>query len=243
VSISAVNRLGRRIRTNGLTPDDQAILELVLLDAFAALSEVTAVIKAEVPMVAITPRLKTIGTIVDKLRRERRMALSRMRDVAGIRIVEDMNRVEQDVLVRQIVGAVGRCEVIDRRMRPSAGYRAVHVEVNCGGAFVEVQVRTALQDQWAQIVERLGDSWGRQIRYGGGPPDSAFELVPDFTRADLWELVVDAANWIDAIERLDAALALRDSEEDEEHRLEVNNSRRELETTLERMGRVVAYGV
>jgi hypothetical protein len=32
---------------------------------------------------------------------------------------------------------------------------------------VEVQIRTDLQDSSAQIVERLGDRWGRGLRYGG----------------------------------------------------------------------------
>ncbi len=34
---------------------------------------------------------------------------------------------------------------------------------------VEIQVRTDLQDTWAQIFERLGDRWGRGIRYGQDP--------------------------------------------------------------------------
>jgi ppGpp synthetase/RelA/SpoT-type nucleotidyltranferase len=35
--------------------------------------------------------------------------------------------------------------VIDRREKPSHGYRAVHVIVECGGRMVEIQVRTELQ--------------------------------------------------------------------------------------------------
>ena len=34
------------------------------------------------------------------------MALSRMRDIAGTRVVEEMNRKQQDVLVTEIVDAV-----------------------------------------------------------------------------------------------------------------------------------------
>ena len=34
---------------------------------------------------------------------------------------------------------------------------------------MEIQVRTRLQDAWAQISEKLGDIWGRGLRYGEGP--------------------------------------------------------------------------
>jgi hypothetical protein len=34
---------------------------------------------------------------------------------------------------------------------------------------VEIQIRTLLQDLWAQVLERLGDHLGRDIRYGSWP--------------------------------------------------------------------------
>ena len=37
------------------------------------------------------------------------------------------------------------------------------------GMPLEAQIRTELQDAWAQIVERLADRWGRGIRYGEDP--------------------------------------------------------------------------
>ena len=43
---------------------------------------------------------------------------------------------------------------IDRRKNPTYGYRAVHVIVYWDGIPVEIQIRTELQDTWAQIVER-----------------------------------------------------------------------------------------
>jgi len=48
----------------------------------------------------------------------------------------------------------------------------VHLVVKLDGIPVEVQVRTVLQHAWAQSMERLGDAWGRAIRYGGEPDDS-----------------------------------------------------------------------
>lgn len=49
------------------------------------------------------------------------------------------------------------------------GYRAVHLVVSIEAIPVEIQIRTELQNSWAQIVERLADRWGRGIRYGEDP--------------------------------------------------------------------------
>ena len=57
----------------------------------------------------------------------------------------------------------------DRRIRPSNGYRAVHVVVCVDGFFVEIQIRTLLQHEWASAMERLADDVGPEIKYGGGP--------------------------------------------------------------------------
>ena len=242
ISRSRLNRLGQRIRRQGLTAKDGELLELLLSDAFDGLTAVSDVLRAEMPDVSFTPRLKTIGTIVDKLERERTMAFSRMRDIAGIRIVEEMNRVEQDVMVQQIAETLGRAKILDRRRRPSFGYRAVHLEVDCRGCYVEVQVRTGLQDKWAQIVERLADSWGRQVRYGGDPPDPEHEIIPDFTRRELWSMVQDVAEHIDAIESADASIASAGATVDETMRIGVATDRRQMASLLERMQLVVTSG-
>jgi hypothetical protein len=60
---------------------------------------------------------------------------------------------------------------MDRRMNSSHGYRAVHVIVMTQGVSVEIQVRTALQDLWAELSERLSDVVDSSIKYGGGDPE------------------------------------------------------------------------
>jgi hypothetical protein len=45
----------------------------------------------------------------------------------------------------------------------------VHLVPRVGQIQVEIQIRTELQDSWAQIFERLADRWGRGIRYGLDP--------------------------------------------------------------------------
>src|SRR4051812_30890338 len=68
ITISAVNRLGRRLRERGVSPADQDLLELLLVDSFQGLTAVSEALRADLPDVSFTPRLKTVGTIVDKLR-------------------------------------------------------------------------------------------------------------------------------------------------------------------------------
>jgi len=237
ITIAATNSLGRRIRHRGLDEADRALLELVLADSFDALTEVSDVIRRELPDVTFTPRLKTVGTLVDKLMREEGMALSRMRDIAGVRVVDEMNRLEQDVLVGRLVEALGiERPRVDRRRDPRYGYRAVHVEAAVDGCFVEIQVRTRLQDLWAQIVERLADNWGRQIRYGGSPPDAEREIAPDLTRADVWTIVQDLSTAIDTVESSEAEVVAKG--EEEEAILVAATNRRELAETLRRLERV-----
>jgi uncharacterized protein YgfB (UPF0149 family) len=238
ISISATNRLGRSIRTDGLTQANRERLELVLEDAFASLMEVSVALQSGIPTVAFTPRLKTVGTIAEKLQRERSMALSRMRDIAGIRIVEDMNRVEQDVLVREIREVLQGGHLVDRRVDPSFGYRAVHLEVPCERGFVEIQVRTLPQDQWAQIVERLGDIWGRQVRYGGLPDDPDRDLGGGVSRRELYEIVVGLSELVDEQEARLSQLLWDKIPDEDERRLESETSLREIKGVLGRVASI-----
>lgn len=102
------------------------------------------------------------------------MELSRMQDIAGTRFVvddlSDQNRARDEICAFYAgIGCVTR--VTDRRADPRFGYRAVHVIVTMDSVPVEIQIRTELQDSWAQIIERLADRRGRGIRYGEEPED------------------------------------------------------------------------
>jgi len=125
-----------------------------------------------------TTRVKTTGTLIDKLRRTN-LSLSSIQDFAGARIVIDGTRYDQDQAVTRIMDAFQDCprapQTIDRRERPSHGYRAVHVIVYAETVPVEIQVRTKLQDSWAQISEKLGDIWGRG-------PRSAWDRISPISR-------------------------------------------------------------
>jgi len=117
-----------------------------------------------------TPRLKTKHTLIDKLVREQ-SNLFTMDDIAGLRLEPVTDRVIQDQVCRLIVSRFPPPDsrVKDRRERPNAGYRAVHVIVKQGIYRVEVQIRTHLQHQWAEANEKLADIAGRSLRYGIAP--------------------------------------------------------------------------
>lgn len=126
-----------------------------------------------IPPVHITHRPKTTQTIIEKLRRHGDMSLPRMQDLAGIRIVGQFGFVDHDRIAAEITQrfpADPRSpKIIDRRVNPSYGYRAVHVIVALDGVSIEIQVRTLMQHVWADLMERLADRLGRQIRYGQPP--------------------------------------------------------------------------
>lgn len=147
----------------------------------------------------ITHRPKTTQTIIEKLCREHAMQLARVQDLAGIRIVGALRFDEQD----RIAGEIARrfpadpreARIVDRRANPSHGYRAVHVIVSLDGVTIEVQVRTMMQHVWADLMERLADRLGRQIRYGE-PPVPPPGMRPEQAQALIQLMMTTSEGWV-----------------------------------------------
>jgi ppGpp synthetase/RelA/SpoT-type nucleotidyltranferase len=202
ISRSELDRLGARIaETDIIATDDLATLGQILIAYREALGTVAANLLSL--GFTVTYRLKTIDTLVDKLRREHSLKLKSVQDIAGARVVVSDRRT-QNQTVAAITNAFQAkpARVRDRRAVPSSGYRAVHVVVFVGNLPIEVQVRTKLQDLWAQTYERLGDRWGRAIRYDGHPdePDEALAANASVTRAELVDELKRASDQISVIE-------------------------------------------
>ena len=112
-----------------------------------------------------TGRSKTKQSITEKLRRQS-TRLTRIQDIAGCRVV--VYGIEhQDLIVNRLKELFESVIVKDRRQRPSHGYRAVHVIVNCHGKLVEIQVRTLLQDSWGALSEKISDVLTQQLNMEG----------------------------------------------------------------------------
>ena len=206
LSNSEINRLGDRLRQPGaISPDDLEMLQVLRREYQTAMHDAQDILMARLGDAGTTTsRLKTVQTLVGKLRREAGMDLARVQDIAGLRIVRGMTLAEQSDLSARIANLVEGARVIDRRERPSYGYRAVHVVARVDGRLVEIQIRTALQDRWAQIVERMADPWGRQIRYGE-PPNEPNDRIGKTSRAFVVELVRRLSPIIEAAEQARSA--------------------------------------
>ena len=135
-------------------------------------------VRAELGLEASGRPAKSTPAIVDKLCRSS-MRLTQMQDIAGCRVVVPDIPAQDWVIAR--LDQMFDATVIDRRVKPSNGYRAVHVVVREVGLPVEVQVRTDLQHVWAESSEKLADAFGSQLKYGGAPKEIR-ELLDDFSK-------------------------------------------------------------
>jgi putative GTP pyrophosphokinase len=138
---------------------------------------------------------KSTPSIIEKLQRES-IRLSQIQDIAGCRVVV-ANVIVQDLVVQALSGLFPDARVVDRRLNPSHGYRAVHVVVGADGRDIEVQVRTSLQHLWAEYSEKLSDLRDPALKYGGGDEEIQSMLqetsflvseIEDFERQPTWAL-------------------------------------------------------
>lgn len=119
----------------------------------------------------VTSRPKTIDTLRQKLQRDPSTPLPSVQDIAGVRFEAEMSLDEQDAVVNAICGVFNHDPAVavrDMRSNHHSGYRAVHIWLRLP-ARVEVQVRTHLQGEWANMYESAADALGRDIRYGHMP--------------------------------------------------------------------------
>lgn len=119
---------------------------------------------------ALSARVKTKATLVDKLRRMKTFPLGNILDVSGVRFDCDMTLSEQTELAKLfekdlLAAGVAKVSRVDMREEPHSGYRAVHLHLESDGGKAELQVRTAMQAQWANLYEVAADIYGRSIRY------------------------------------------------------------------------------
>ena len=167
-SKTQIDRLGDRLKEGSHTEDDLRLLDDYRRSFGEAYETVVQTIReqGEFP----TGRLaKSTLSIVEKLRRES-VRLSQMQDIAGCRIVI-ADVVQQDHVVASLRTLFPGASVMDRRDKPSYGYRAVHIIAEISGKPIEIQVRSSLQHLWAELSEKSSDVLDPTIKYGGGPDE------------------------------------------------------------------------
>jgi ppGpp synthetase/RelA/SpoT-type nucleotidyltranferase len=164
-SKTQIDRLGDRLRGGSHTESDLRLLDDYRRSFGEAYEAVLRTIRQHGKLP--TGRLsKSTFSIVEKLRRES-IRLSQMQDIAGCRVVV-ASVVEQEQFIASLRTVFPGASVIDRRDKPSYGYRAVHIIAEISGKPVEIQVRTALQHLWAEVSEKFSDVLDPAIKYGGG---------------------------------------------------------------------------
>ncbi|QQS22340.1 RelA/SpoT domain-containing protein [Candidatus Saccharibacteria bacterium] len=131
----------------------------------------------------VAQRLKRLPTIIDKLQRQPNMDLTRMQDIGGVRaIVNNLNELAE---LRHDYEEKGRFshelfDVDDYIGSPKQdGYRGVHLIYKYNnslarnskgnpsqykGLFIEVQLRTLLQHEWATAVEAVSVMLGQHLK-------------------------------------------------------------------------------
>lgn len=206
ISKSELERLGHRLVAGSEPDPSDLVLLRQVLDEYGRVLESASIKVRENIGAEPTPRVKSLGTVLEKLERNGGAGLRTMQDLAGMRIVKDFDRRQQDELCAALTDLFPNEDrpprIVDRREDPVHGYRAVHVIVFPEGLPVEIQVRTKLQDEWANLFEKLADAIGRGIRYGH-PPDPLPEekRMIDEIHRDMVDMAMELSDEMDDYER------------------------------------------
>lgn len=166
MTTTQIDRLGNRLKNESISDDDLRFLDLYRRSFSGAYEFVIGIIRTELTLEPTGRPAKSTTSISDKLHRES-IRLSQIQDIAGCRlIVPDI--AAQESVAQSLKNLFEEASIIDRRERPSHGYRAVHVLVTYMKKTIEIQVRTSLQHLWAELSEKFSDIVSPAIKYGGG---------------------------------------------------------------------------
>jgi len=123
------------------------------------------------PEARVSQRLKKHETILDKLIRLPTMELTRMEDIGGCRVLLP-DQADVIDLARRLKKNWTIVRHRDYVAEPKPdGYRAHHLVAEKLGRRIEVQLRTPLQDLWANTVEEHGRRLAFALKSGKGPDD------------------------------------------------------------------------
>lgn len=167
LSKTQIDRLGERLRRQDFDEHELRLLDEYRRTFGPAYDYVVKTVQRIIGVPVSGRPAKSTSSIIEKLNRES-IRLSQMQDIAGCRgIVADL--LQQDRIVSAITRELQGVSVLDRREKPSHGYRAMHLIVRALDKPIEVQVRTSLQHLWAEMSEKCADIIDPSIKYGGGP--------------------------------------------------------------------------
>lgn len=168
LSNGEIRRLGKAMKLGPLVNSEQEALRELRKFWNYQISELELSIRSFLSGIEheFSFRTKNMNTILQKLDRTT-IHLDDMRDVVGFRVIIDGDLNFQELIVNLLEShlAGNKPRRIDRLRKPMFGYRSIHLEVQFHGGPVEIQIRTALQHQWAMLSERAVGILGPQIKY------------------------------------------------------------------------------
>ncbi|HEX3362717.1 MAG TPA: RelA/SpoT domain-containing protein [Solirubrobacterales bacterium] len=165
---------------------------------------------AEVGDPVVAQRLKRLPTIAEKMVREPKMKLARMGDIGGVRAVVPSQSAAYHVARRLRKNwTITRFSDYVANPKPD-GYRALHLINRHRGRLIEIQLRTRLQDNWANIVEVFSRTVAPGLKYGDGPSrprQMLIDLAFAYAEIDAGEPSFDSADakiheiqaWVDSL--------------------------------------------
>lgn len=177
LSNSQITQLGERLRGGEFSDADLAMLD-EFRQTYSEIDElayqlIQSTLSATTGWTCTKRKRKTQQSIVDKLRRQPRLRLPQMQDIAGCRIVIEGGSHDANTLGNLLRGAFESQQwSIDYKERDAHGYRATHIVAKKGQKFYEIQLRTYAQDVWANLVESLSDE-KNTLKYGGSDQEQA----------------------------------------------------------------------
>ncbi len=161
-----IDRLGDRLKKGNISDDDLRLLDSYRRSFSEAYEFVVGSVREKLALEPTGRPAKSTTSIADKLRRES-IRLTQIQDIAGCRLIAS-DIANQESVVQSLESLFEDVTIVDRRQKPSHGYRAVHVIVNRQGKMIEIQVRTSLQHLWAELSEKFSDVVDLAIKYGEG---------------------------------------------------------------------------
>jgi putative GTP pyrophosphokinase len=215
LSKTQIDRLGDRLRKGDITEADLRLLDDYRRSFGEAYELVVGAIRSELGLEPTGRPAKSTTSISEKLNRES-IRLSQIQDIAGCRLVVP-DILEQSRVIGLLAGLFTNTATVDRREKPSHGYRAVHVIVRIEEKLVEVQVRSSLQHVWAELSEKLSDLVDPRIKYGGG--DEWFVRFLQNTSNMILGLESGELQWIDRKKRVSLLLAKHGSDPERREKL------------------------
>lgn len=182
-----INEAGKKIALGGLT-EQEKLQYLEIIDNWRAahafpMNTFAINLKHQVEEIngaIVVQRLKRLETIIGKIKRYPDMALYRMQDLGGCRVIlptiEDVYTTKKKLQNSRIRHELHNEKDYIATPKQETGYRGIHLiyryksdkrdEYN--GLQVEIQLRTKLQHLWATAVETVGVFTQNGLKFNQG---------------------------------------------------------------------------